>query len=508
MPFWRYGIHCFYMTNEAPKTGRLYMRYSSTDQSLGDSERRQRTDCGRVIKQHNITIVAEYFDRGISASDGSNRERELARLIRELQQGEYVVVESHHRLSRENPILHGYAVGDIINAGGKVLMANGEIYTSENISELGAMVGASVGSALAHGSNKIRNDMVIKAYAEKYAALERGEKPQMPFYPSWIYWHKYEKRYDKYDNKVAVVKQIFNDYLAGMGTTTIAQKLNDEKIPLFRKGKSFWRHSHIWQILHNPACIGTLVIRGKAYPNYFPAAVDENIYYRVQDLLNKRITKRRGNLAVVRNLFRYFIHCTCGAAIGATPARGGKYHYYHCHAKDYNKCSIKTMVRTDDIELPFLKSMAHSILEEFSKTNTPSKQIQVLEAKLKSISDEQDAMMSLIKDKVGVAKAKNRLVELDNEQLALATELDQLRAQNASQMVQPDNARQLLNLIGRGLVDMEVRRQINNVLPVLVSDMVINLVTKDFTVKLTSGKTLNFYYNEDDGHGEPFYASY
>ena len=57
-----------------------------------------------------------------------------------------------------------------------------------------------------------------------------------------------------------IVRQIFTDYLSGMGRLAIAKKLNEMKVPTVR-GTGEWREGSIYRILHNEKYTGDMLLQ-------------------------------------------------------------------------------------------------------------------------------------------------------------------------------------------------------------------------------------------------------
>ncbi|HEV2187643.1 MAG TPA: recombinase family protein, partial [Stellaceae bacterium] len=88
-----------------------YLRWSTDEQSHGDSERRQLENGKRWAAELGAEYLDEYRDAGVPAFRGKNREKgDLARLIAEYKAGRwgnrrvYIGVESIDRLSRDKII--------------------------------------------------------------------------------------------------------------------------------------------------------------------------------------------------------------------------------------------------------------------------------------------------------------------------------------------------------------------------------------------------------------------
>jgi DNA invertase Pin-like site-specific DNA recombinase len=117
-----------------------YIRMSSERQLTGDSLARQEEMRDAFVAEHDLELDDTLRDLGVSAFDGSNRERgALANFLRkvrdgEIESGSYLLVESLDRLSRDHVLKALRVFQDILEAGIKIAtIADGYIYSEETI---------------------------------------------------------------------------------------------------------------------------------------------------------------------------------------------------------------------------------------------------------------------------------------------------------------------------------------------------------------------------------------
>ena len=152
------------------------------------------------------------------------------------------------------------------------------------------------------------------------------------------------------DEKVAAVREAFDLFQGGVGSSAIAQQFNVRGIPAPKGGQ--WHHSTVLEILKNRSVIGeyqpkTAVDdnRGSRRPSegmpvegYYPAIVPASQFHAVQKLLADRRPKRGGpSQKTFTNLFQGFGRCaTCGGNIGMStaPKRNG------WKAKSVLRCNV------------------------------------------------------------------------------------------------------------------------------------------------------------------------
>jgi hypothetical protein len=202
-------------------------------------------------------------------------------------------------------------------------------------------------------------------------------------------------------NRAEIVRQMFEDCANGIGCGKIAQLLTSADSPHWRK-KNGWQPSYIKKILRNPAVIGVfqphkLIARqripdGPAIDDYFPPAIDSNLFFRAQAALSSRATGVGGRKgATLPNLVAGIAFCmTCQGPMhyinkGSHGKKGGQ--YLQCDgARRRTGCDSKTV-------------FSYQIVEEAIVSTMPA-------TDLESILDAENAELALLKEKVGVVDGR------------------------------------------------------------------------------------------------------
>ncbi len=137
-----------------------------------------------------------------------------------------------------------------------------------------------------------------------------------------------------------VVRRMFRMASSGVSLLDIAKTLNEEGIATPR-GK-LWLKTSVHRILSNEVYTGTLVWGRKArdgappvrVEDAFPAIVSREEFQRVAALLGtKAPSEVHPRRASSPYLLSGLVKCqTCGKALTAHEAKGGKYTYYVCHS--------------------------------------------------------------------------------------------------------------------------------------------------------------------------------
>jgi DNA invertase Pin-like site-specific DNA recombinase len=246
-----------------------YIRWSSNEQSKGDSERRQRDGIENYAKRHNLSIrYPFYIDRGVSAFTGSNALKgELARLIDDIKtgrikKGSILCVEHLDRLSRQSvddalPILM-----DIRKAGiAVVTWQDNMVYPAQgDDTNPIALISAILHQTSSHQESKKKSQRL------RDMRTQRREKHQgVAICPGWLF-QKSDGSYDVVSGRDEAVRLIFRLTADGNGTVTVAKILNERgiapfsarvpgKAPTGRVGTQ-WHPQSVANVLNNRAVLG------------------------------------------------------------------------------------------------------------------------------------------------------------------------------------------------------------------------------------------------------------
>src|SRR5689334_1241100 len=128
---------------DKPK-GYSYIRFSSAEQALGDSSRRQAQLAKEYAARHGLELDTEltFKDTGVSAYRGRNaadgRLGDFLELVRAgvVKQGSFLLVESLDRISRQTARKALRTLEDIVESGiTLVTLTDGKTYTAESIDQ-------------------------------------------------------------------------------------------------------------------------------------------------------------------------------------------------------------------------------------------------------------------------------------------------------------------------------------------------------------------------------------
>ncbi|AQS61049.1 hypothetical protein AGRHK599_LOCUS2061 [Rhizobium rhizogenes] len=318
--------------SSGPVRAYSYVRMSTRKQLRGDSLRRQLERSKTFADEHSLLLDDSLQDLGVSAWRGRNfKTGALGRFLSmvesgEIPKGSYLLIESLDRLSRE-------AVPDaltlfmaIINAG-IIIATLGEdrqIYSRDRLNGdwTKLIIGLAVMSR-GHEESQTKSERISAVAKRKREQAREGKGHITSITPAWIDAKRIDaNRYEfTLNHHAETVRAIYEMAMRGLGATAIARKLNVDGVPAF-KSKDGWYQSIIKALLTRHDVIGTFqphrMQDGKRVPDgdpiegYFPAAIEKDLFLRVQAMRsNPGRPGRKGDMFA--NLFTGLCHCAhCG----------------------------------------------------------------------------------------------------------------------------------------------------------------------------------------------------
>jgi DNA invertase Pin-like site-specific DNA recombinase len=449
-----------------------YIRMSTDMQLKGHSRQRQLDGSAAYVKQHGLQLVedGQFEDIGVSAFKGANVDYgALGVFLTALDQGvipkgSYLIVESLDRLSRQ-PVRKSLELFlRIINSGVNLVTLDPEpveFPAEGNIDETKLIV-AIIAMSRSNQESATKGTRVSKSWANKRA--HAASNPITAMAPAWLQLNKEKRRFEKIAERVAVVRLIFADTVAGIGTYVIANRLNRKKIPTFghvttRKkaliGKSRgWYRSSVAAIITNRAVIGEYqpckmvdVERqpgrserqpdGDPIKDYFPRIISDELFYRAQEARRERRVSGRGRKGkYVTNLFSTLrptcAYCHSRMAFENKGAQRGT--YFVCEAaKRGSGCGVRKGWRYEDFEISFLTFVHQLNLEQLirnddSQIKALDESSQGLEGQLQAIEADMEKLLKLLQ-KADVEFLSRRFVELQRQQDEIKALLEAKRAE-------------------------------------------------------------------------------
>lgn len=343
-----------------------YIRFSTPEQANGDSYRRQRAAAETYCTQNGLELVRSedyfFFDSGRSAYKGKHLDDtgQLARFLSyvkdgTIEPGSLLIVESLDRLSREHVREALPRFLDILNNDIQIYTAaDNKLYTKD-YNDVDLIVSI-VQMSRAHSESSLKGERVSKAWQQKQKDARESKKPLGRACP---YWLKLEGgEYVEVPERVQIVRQIFRLAVSGHGHRAIAKLLNLDNVPIFgspkRNTSGLWGSSSTGKILSNRAVLGeyqpTGLVDGKRAKlgepvlDFFPAVIDEDLFFQAQSARSTRNVSKATKAAVNFNVWQGLARCSmCGEPMhlvnkGQLP-KGGK--YLRCYGSAKGRCTNK-----------------------------------------------------------------------------------------------------------------------------------------------------------------------
>jgi DNA invertase Pin-like site-specific DNA recombinase len=371
-----------------------YIRWSSEEQSHGDSEARQIDRAKEYAERHGFEIVKVIKDRGISAWRGRNiTHGALGEFLRDVKakriKVDVLLVESVNRLSRQTPQKALMLFFDITESGIVIhSLIDGKVY--ENNADFVDLIHLVLSSGLSNKESNDKADLVGKAWATIRKNAARAtvtarcpywlSLPRLdPLLPKAEKEQQRKKRKFKINKeRAAVIRQIFEWSAKGLGIYTITKRLNQTKTPTFGLAKC-WVRSSVAKILLSRAVLGEYqpkkyigeakrkyIPDGKVIKSYYPRIISDDLFDRAEAQRSRRLNHlhpiggRRG-----KSIFSGLIKCAyCGGSVYRQD-KGNGYAYLVCDgARSGSQCQHRKGWRYSAFEDSFV-SLVKDI--DFSK---------------------------------------------------------------------------------------------------------------------------------------------
>jgi DNA invertase Pin-like site-specific DNA recombinase len=434
-----------------------YLRFSTPEQMLGDSYRRQTQLALDYAARHGLELDTQLTlkDLGVSAFRGKNaRTGALGAFLQAIDadmvpQGSMLLVESLDRVTRQDPWDALPLFQQIINAGVTIVtLQDGKTYSREEMRANPMRILESLFVMIRANEESATKSRRLKAawVGKRQRAAERVLTARAPY---WLRLDATNGKFEVIEERADIVRRIFAMTLDGIGQHRITETLNAERAPVFGNGRH-WHRSYIAKLLNNPAVIGTFVPHtvehdgtrklrrpDTAVEGYFPAVVDHATFENVQAMMRETRSPLRGRHAMsgtIRNIFGGLARCPLceGAMTRVSKGEGNGRAYLVCaNAKAGGGCRYRS-VPYEQLEECFLKDAARVIATAPAGGGGElDEKIDRLEGNIQGAEDAIENIMESIERGRSSLIERQRLRELEGEQEQMEREHDDLLRQRA-----------------------------------------------------------------------------
>ena len=311
----------------------IYARFSSHSQTEQSIEGQLKV-CYEYAEQNHYTIIGEYIDRAVSGK--YDNRAEFQRMISDSEKHAFegILVYQLDRFAR-NRYDSAIYKSKLKKNGVRVLSARENITDDASGILVEGVLESMAEYFSAELSQKIHRGMEINAQK----CLSNGSTPGLGF--------KVDKDRHFYvdEDEAKIVREIFERYASGETKAEIVKDLKRRKIKT-SLGNDFTYNS-LSRMLSNKRYIGVYMYKGQETPGGMPRILDDDLFYKVQDILNKNKkaparTHGEGEYLLTTKLFCG--HCkNMMVGYGGTSKTGKQYHYYICKEARKKRCD-KTIV--------------------------------------------------------------------------------------------------------------------------------------------------------------------
>jgi DNA invertase Pin-like site-specific DNA recombinase len=357
------------------KTAFSYIRFSSPEQTRGDSFRRQSEQAEKWAKDNGYRIAKTWKDLGVSGYRGANSKAgAFAEFLRdvaadELPEGSVLILENLDRMSRQDPEDALMLFLGIIKKGiGILTLTDNKLYTKQTMKQDRMMLfGTLMSMTRANEESSLKGERVAASWARKRLAAREKSLPLTDRIPGWLLctrdatgWRTFTVDKDK----AGIVRRIFAETEQGLGRRAIVKNLNrDDKVSFL--SESGWQPSSVIKIIRARTTVGEYqphrrdedgkrIPDGEPIEGYYPAVVDEALWTRANAAVTDRRTNAGGRPGVeAANLLRGLARCACGRRMlflnKGAPPKGGRYYVCSAAAREA-KCDNKRLWNAKDVE--------------------------------------------------------------------------------------------------------------------------------------------------------------
>jgi DNA invertase Pin-like site-specific DNA recombinase len=296
---------------------------------------------------HDLDESLALADLGVSAYSGDNASRgALAGFLAAIDAGRVpigsvLLVESLDRLTRTAIPEAVGLLTSIVRAGVRVVsLIDGQEWNNTTINDTPSFLLSVLLFARAHEESATKSKRVS-------AAFQRKRNAKLPVVsvmhgPGWVQPRSDRQGWDLDPEKVLLVNRIFELAASGLGGVAIARRANQEGWPLPWRNRAnttgVWEHTAISRLLRDRRAIGEWqpkrmiagesITDGEPVENYYPSAISNELWLKVQTALQGRDGPRRLR-GIKADIFSGLLFCSCGKRLERKSAssRGGVRYY-------------------------------------------------------------------------------------------------------------------------------------------------------------------------------------
>lgn len=386
------------------------------------------------------------------------------------------VSNTHYTLEiiRKNPMLAGMAL---------IEMANANEYSSGM-------------------SNRIN-----KAFSLRLAECAKGKKMNLGgWQPKWVDFHGSKGHAGEFslNAHAATIRRIVMEYIGGASMGTIAKGLIHDQVPTLMGGR--WNQGTVGNVLNHETLLGHKTIKGVRLERYYPPVITDAQHQQLKVKLVDNLNRKGGNPKsdYIANLFRNRCKCAkCGATVTTNHV------VYHCKGLRTAECDVHGTVNIRGLELDFfmLFLQEHPAVLLGKQTVKSNGTVAALKIRIGDLDKAIEDAASLV-GKLPIKALEAKLTALVKEREAAGRDLEESNLRMMGATAAPMAFESIKNTLAgfaklgakyagskqeKALVkaieqlnhqldDNENRKKLLNLLPTLVSHLVIDVEQKRYRI--------------------------
>ncbi|HVK16602.1 MAG TPA: recombinase family protein, partial [Fimbriiglobus sp.] len=292
------------MKSTPPVIAYSYIRFSTREQRGNTSIARQTTLRDAYVAREGLLLddKLRLIDDGVSAHRGKHRSDKHAlgqflALVKagRIKPGSHLIVESLDRLSREEVDEALELVLSLTRAGVRVVQLQpAEVVYAKPVEPMKLMMGI-MELSRGYSESKMKSERIGAAWESKREKARATGAAVSKWCPAWL--KRVGDRYELISERADAVQLIYQLSADGFGIAPIIKRLiagGHKPFNLGRRKGERWSNSYLGRILSTRAVVGEYQPLkggkpdGPPIPNYYPAVIDEALYYRVRAGLKHR----------------------------------------------------------------------------------------------------------------------------------------------------------------------------------------------------------------------------
>jgi DNA invertase Pin-like site-specific DNA recombinase len=371
-------------TTPAPVVVYSYVRFSTKEQTDGDSLRRQQSAAQSYCSALGYIFdeSKSLLDQGLSGYHAKNLAPDAAlgsflSLCKDgsIAPGSILFIESLDRLTRTSVSRAQGVISDILTTGVRIYdQRTNKLYDKGSLDDTYSLIMMILEHARAHEESKRKSELQSSVWEQK--RKNAATKCQFKL-PQWFMRDKAGTLHIHKEH-TQIVRMIFDLYLSGLSVKQVTQNLREKKVPPFSRKKP-WHSQYVNWILTHRSVIGeyqpttkrngSLELIGEPIKHVYPPIISEETFLAVQARLSSRVicqNHNKGRLSY-RNLL---VHLGTCAQCGHTLYLNSSYnvHYLRCSNQTCQQTGIPRN-KIEEILLLICKDHIRLALKEQSNPN-------------------------------------------------------------------------------------------------------------------------------------------